>query len=116
LGNEKEATDCLLTLVEIAKAEGPTADVAQAEATENLGVLAATRGDLSAAALHLDRAYALKASLLERGECSRADLQRARVLVGLAKAQGLSTNFFKAVVTNELTKLIPWKDGKLSTI
>jgi len=116
VGNEKEATQCLLTLVEVAKAAGQTQDAAQAEATENLGILAATRRDLVAAAGHLEKAYSLKKTLFERGDCSRADLQRARVLVGLAKAQGLSAGFFKAVVTSELTTLIPWKDGKLGTL
>ncbi len=116
VGSDREATECLHQLLEVAKASGESQDVAQAEANENLGILAATRGDPKGAAEHLQLAYTLKLSLLARGKCSRADLQRARVLVGLAKASGLTRQFFKAVVEEDINKLIPWKDGSVSAI
>lgn len=116
VGNDREATECLHKLLEVAQASGESQDVAQAEANENLGILAATRGDPKGAADHLQRAYTLKLALLAKGQCTRADLQRARVLVGLAKAQGLTKQFFKAVVEEDIDKLIPWKDGSVSAI
>jgi len=118
VGNAAQAVASLEELVEVAKREGAALDGAQAEACENLGILAAQSGDPARATHFLEASYALRQDIVRRGGegCSRGDLQRSRLFVGLSRAQSLSSEFLKACITNDVHSLFSFKDGKKDSL
>ena len=116
VGDEARGVQCLEEMIEVAAAAGPgeAAEGAQAEAYENLGVLAARRGDTAQATAHLEKAFALREAIVRRGGggCTRADLQRSRLFVGLSRAQGMSAAFIRVCLDKDLRRLFPFKDGR----
>jgi hypothetical protein len=113
VGDAAQATACLEELLEVAKAAGAAQDGAAAEACENLGILAASRGDSARATRFLEAAFALREAIVKRGGegCTRGDLQRSRLFVGLSRAQGMNADFIKAVCASDVRRLFPFKDG-----
>jgi tetratricopeptide (TPR) repeat protein len=96
-GDQRAAEACLERL--IAGAEGGGGDAgaraAAAEAAENLGVMLMGRGEEARGEAQLAAAYALRRGLLG-GACTQADVARARLLLGMARAQGRREAFVKA--------------------
>ena len=117
-GDAAQATACLEELVGVARAAGAAADGAKAEACENLGVLAASAGDGARATRHLEAAYALRQGIVRAGGsgCTRADLQRSRLFVGLSRAAGLGAEFQRACLANDVARLFPFKDGRAAAL
>ncbi len=118
VGDAAQAMACLEELVGVAAAAGEAQDGARAEACENLGVLAACAGDSARATRHLEAAFALRQEIVRRGGggCTRGDLQRSRLFVGLSRAQGLGAEFQRACLANDVARLFPFKDGRAAAL
>ena len=110
-GDQRAAEACLERL--IAGAEGGGGDAgahaAAAEAAENLGVMLMGRGEEARGEAQLAAAYALRRGLLG-GACTQADVARARLLLGMARAQGRREAFVKACAEGDVKALVRWKE------
>lgn len=110
LGDVAAATACLEALLEEAEARADSASLA--EACEKLGILGIQRGDSGAGASFLERAFELRRDMVEKESpsASRADLERTRALLGLARANGRADAFFELVLNVDVKRLLPLKD------
>ena len=111
-GNQAAAEACLERL--IAGAAGSSdggARAAAAEAAENLGVMLMGRGEEARGEAQLAAAYALRRGLLG-GACTQADVARARLLLGMARAQGRREAFVKACAEGDVKALVRWKEER----
>ncbi len=89
-------------------------DMSLAEACEKLGILAIQRDDSGAGAAFFERAFELRRAAVERAapDASRADLERTRALLGLARANERAGAFYDVVLSFDIAKLLPLKDGR----
>ena len=122
-GDQRAAEACLERLVAGAEGGGDAgARAAAAEAAENLGVMLMSRGEEARGEAHLAAAYALRRGLLEGGGaaggagaaagCTQADVARARLLLGMARAQGMREAFVKACAEGDVKTLMRWKEER----
>jgi hypothetical protein len=112
-GNQAAAEACLERL--IAGAAGSSdggARAAAAEAAENLGVMLMSRGEDARGEAQLAAAYALRRGLLETGGTLQADVARARLLLGMARAQGAREAFVRACAEGDVKALVRWKEER----
>ncbi len=112
-GEPAAAEACLERLIAGAEGSGDGgARAAAAEAAENLGVMLMSRGEEARGTEHLAAAYALRRGLLQGGGCTQADVARARLLLGMARAQGRRGAFVKACAEGDVKTLLKWKDER----
>ena len=111
-GDQAAAEACLERLIVSADAGGEAACAAAAEAAENLGTMLMSRGEEARGTQQLAAAYALRRGMLQRGApgCTPGDVQRARLLLGMARAEGMREVFVKTVAEADVKKLIRWKE------
>jgi hypothetical protein len=111
-GDAAAAEACLRDTVARAEAAGAGADAELADAAENLGVLCVQRGDGAGAQALLERAFALRRAALAAAapRTTRADVERVRMLLGLARAHEREGGFMDAVVACDVARLLPLKD------
>ncbi len=114
-GDQPAAEACLERLISSAGAGagGEATEVAAAEAAENLGTMLLSRGEEARGTAQLAAAYALRRGLLAKGAagCSHSDVQRARLLLGMARAEGMREAFVSAVASKNVDQLIAWKEA-----
>lgn len=105
--DHESSSQCLQELLEVANAQGNEA--AQAEAAENLGLMHAHLGQRDAAQPYLTTAFELRRKLVNEGRCTRASLERLRILVGMVKGDARVAPLFSNIAAVDVKALLNWR-------
>ena len=113
-GDQRAAEACLERLIASATGGDAATRAAAAEAAENLGIMLMSRGEDARGEAQLAAAYALRRGLLEGGAaagCTQADVARTRLLLGMARAQGMRDAFVRACAEGDVKALMRVKES-----
>ena len=97
----------LLRLLDVAVETGDAA--AQAEASEQIGIMFAQQGRVADSEPHLTKAFELRRAMVAKGACPRAALDKVRILLGMVSGDARLSPLFSSIAHVDVHGLLMWK-------
>jgi tetratricopeptide (TPR) repeat protein len=107
VGDWPASTASLLRLLDVALETGDVG--AQAEASEQIGIMFAQQGRREEAEPHLKTAFELRRGMVAAGSCPRAALDKVRILLGMVSGDSKLGGLFSSISAIDVAGLLAWK-------
>ena len=110
VGDWPATTAMLLKLLDVALETGDAG--AQAEASEQIGIMFAQQGRREEAEPHLTKAFELRRAMVAQGACPRAALDKVRILLGMVSGDSRLGPLFSSIASVDVMGLLGWKQTR----